>query len=70
MLASSPFLLGDRSLFVDYNLYGVLGNYLFNGKTRSPGLKHLRQWHQVMNSNSKIGVTSCSVHGTERGEQS
>ena len=36
MLAASPFLLTDRPLFVDYNLYGVLGNYLFNGKTRLP----------------------------------
>ncbi len=33
MLAASPFLLTDRPLFVDYSLYGVLGNYLFNGKT-------------------------------------
>lgn len=36
MLAASPFLLADCPLFVDYNLYGVLGNYLFNGKTRFP----------------------------------
>ena len=50
MLASSPFLLGNRSLFVDYNLYGVLGNYLFNGKTRFPTLKHLRRWYQAMNA--------------------
>ncbi len=41
MLAASPFLLTDRPLFVDYNLYGVLGNYLFNGKTKLPNLKHL-----------------------------
>jgi len=48
MLAASPFLLTDRPSFVDYNLYGVLGNYLFNGKTRLPNLKHLRRWHQAM----------------------
>ena len=46
MLASSPFLLSDRPLFVDYDLYGVLGNYLFNGKTKLPNLKHLRRWHR------------------------
>lgn len=48
VLASSPFLLSDRPLFVDYNLYGVIGNYLFNGKTKLPGLKYLRRWHRTM----------------------
>lgn len=48
MLAASPFLLTGHPLFVDYNLYGVLGNYLFNGKTKLPNLKHLRRWHQAM----------------------
>jgi glutathione S-transferase len=48
MLAASPFLLADRPLFVDYNLYGVLENYLFNGKTRLPILKHLRRWYRAM----------------------
>ena len=48
MLAASPFLLTDRPLFVDYNLYGVLGNYLFSGKTRLPNLKYLRRWYQAM----------------------
>lgn len=50
MLAASPFLLADRPLFVDYNLYGVLGNYLFDGKTRLPNLKYLRRWHDAMNT--------------------
>jgi glutathione S-transferase len=48
ILASSPFLLGDRPLFVDYDLFGILGNYLFNGKTKLPLLKNLRRWHQTM----------------------
>jgi glutathione S-transferase len=50
MLASSPFLLGDRPLFVDYDLYGIVENYLFSGKTRLPALKHLRRWHRAMGS--------------------
>ncbi len=50
MLAASPFLLTNRPLFADYNLYGVFGNYLFNGKTKLPNLKHLRRWHQAMSS--------------------
>ncbi len=48
MLASSPLLLSDRPLFVDYDLYGVLENYLFNCKTKLPSLKHLRCWHRTM----------------------
>ncbi|MDO9116984.1 MAG: glutathione S-transferase family protein [Nitrospira sp.] len=48
VLAASPFLLADRPLFADYNLYGVLENYLFNGKTKLPALKHLRRWHRAM----------------------
>ncbi len=48
MLEASPFLLADRPLFVDYNLYGVLENYLFNGKTTLPDLTHLRGWHRTM----------------------
>jgi glutathione S-transferase len=48
MLASSEFLIGERPLFVDYDLYGVLGDYLYNGKTRLPPHRHLRRWHRVM----------------------
>ncbi len=47
MLAASPFLLANRPLFVDYILYGLLGNYLFNGKTKLPKLKHLQRWYQA-----------------------
>jgi len=50
MLAASPFLLTDRPLFVEYNLSGKLGNYLFNGKTKLPNLRHLRRWHQRINA--------------------
>lgn len=48
MLASSPFLVADRPLFVDYDLSGILGNYLYSGKTKLPNLKHLHRWHRAM----------------------
>lgn len=48
ILASSPFLLGPKPLFVDYDLYGILGNYRHSGKVRFPALKHLRRWHAAM----------------------
>jgi len=41
-------LLSDRPLFVDYDLYGVLSNYLFSGKTKFPNLKNLRRWFRAM----------------------
>ena len=50
ILATSSFLLGDRPFFVDYDLYGIVENYLFSGKTTLPPLKHLRRWHQAMAS--------------------
>jgi glutathione S-transferase len=52
MLAQSPFLMSDRPLFVDYDLYGVIENYLFSGKTKLSNLKHLRRWHHSMTSPS------------------
>ncbi len=48
ILASSPFLLGDKPLFVDYDLFGILGNYLYNGHTKLPAFKHLQRWHRTM----------------------
>lgn len=53
ILASSPFLISDRPVFVDYNLFGVIENYLFSGKTRLPALPHLRRWHRRMRPNEK-----------------
>jgi len=47
-LASSACLLGERPLFVDYDLYGIVENYLYSGTTRLPALKHLRRWHRAL----------------------
>jgi glutathione S-transferase len=44
----SPFLIADRPLFVDYDLYGILGNYLYCGTTKLPNLKSLQRWHRAM----------------------
>jgi glutathione S-transferase len=48
VLASSEFLIADRPLFVDYDLFGIVENYLFNGKTKLPALRHLQRWHRAM----------------------
>jgi glutathione S-transferase len=49
MLAHQPFLLGDRPRFVDFDLYGILGNFLYTGHYQLPaGLRQVRRWHRSM----------------------
>ncbi len=48
-LAHSEFLLAERPLFVDFNLFGMLENFLFSGHYLLPKSQpHLRRWHQRM----------------------
>jgi glutathione S-transferase len=49
MLMFRPFLLDERPRFVDFDLFGMLGNFLYSGHYRLPA-KHtrLRQWHRRM----------------------
>jgi glutathione S-transferase len=49
MLMFRSFLLDDRPRFVDFNLFGMLGNFLYSGHYRLPA-KHtrLRQWQRRM----------------------
>lgn len=49
MLLAKPFLLGDRPRFVDFDLYGMLGNFLASGKYKLP-TEHtqLRAWYARM----------------------
>jgi len=49
MLMHKPFLLGERPLFVDFDLYGILGNFLYSGHYRLPAAHtRLKQWHRRM----------------------
>lgn len=49
MLAYKPFLLDKRPRFVDFDLYGMLGNFLFSGHYKLPKAhNHLREWHGRM----------------------
>lgn len=49
MLLHKPFLLDDRPRFVDFDLFGMLGNFLYSGHYRLPA-KHtrLKNWQQRM----------------------
>src|SRR5437899_1443589 len=56
MLMYKPFLLDQRPRFVDFDLYGMLGNFLFSGHYRLPSShSQLKAWHGRM---SKIQVKS------------
>ncbi len=46
MLLHRPFLLGARPRFVDFDLFGMLGNFLYSGHYRLPA-KHdrLKEWY-------------------------
>jgi glutathione S-transferase len=49
MLAHSPYLLGQRPLFVDFDLFGMLENFLYSGHHALPKPHtHLRDWHRRM----------------------
>ena len=49
MLFCRPFLLAEWPLFVDFDLFGMLGNFLYSGRYRLPS-KHnrLKAWHRRM----------------------
>ena len=49
MLAHSEFLLGERPLFTDFELFGIVENFLFTGHYTLPKPQpHLRSWHTRM----------------------
>jgi len=49
MLMYRPFLLDQRPRFVDFDLYGILANFLYSGHYRLPAAHtHLKEWHRRM----------------------
>ncbi len=51
MLETRPFLLGARPQFIDFDLHGMLANFLFSGHdTLPPEHKRLAAWHHRMTS--------------------
>jgi len=56
MLMYQPFLLGERPRFVDFDLYGMLGNFLYTGYYKLPAVHtKIRQWHRRMNRIKAVG---------------
>ena len=55
MLLYKPFLLDQRPRFVDFDLFGMLENFLYSGHYRLPvAHTNLRKWHARM-SKIKLG---------------
>jgi glutathione S-transferase len=49
MLLGHPFLLEDRPRFVDFDLYGMLANFLYSGHHELPAThSRLQAWHRRM----------------------
>jgi glutathione S-transferase len=49
MLMSRDFLLDDRPRFVDFDLFGILENFLYSGHYRLPAVHaRLARWHRRM----------------------
>ena len=49
MLMHKSFLLDEQPRFVDFDLYGMLGNFLYSGHYRLPAAHtRLRNWHRRM----------------------
>ena len=51
MVCDKPYLLDDRPRFVDFDLWGMLANFLFSGHYRFPSAcPRLKRWHARMGS--------------------
>jgi glutathione S-transferase len=49
MLVGHPFLLEERPRFVDFDLYGMLANFLYSGHYKLPAAHtRLKEWHARM----------------------
>jgi glutathione S-transferase len=52
-LTDKPFLLEDRPLFVDFNLYGMIANFLYSGHYKMPAdCPKLAEWRERVSTAS------------------
>jgi len=55
MVCDKPYLLGERPLFVDFDLWGMLANFLYSGHYRFPAVHpRLRRWYGRMSEVSFV----------------
>ena len=54
MLIGQPYLLGSRPRFVDFDLFGIIGNFLYSGHYQIPRTHtRLRKWHECMEQHKR-----------------
>ena len=59
MLGTREFLLDDEPRFVDFNLWGILANFLYSGHYSLPAVHpRIRVWHRRM---SKVECSHCNT---------
>jgi glutathione S-transferase len=55
ILTHQMFLLDDQPHFVDFDLFGMLGNFLYSGHYKLPARhKQIQQWHRRMTTIKKL----------------
>ena len=63
MLATRPFLLDQQPRFVDFDLHGMLGNFLFSGHYQLPAaLNHLGDWYRRMSVAKRVPTPREKLH--------
>lgn len=63
MLGTRPFLLDDRPRFVDFDLFGMLGNFLYSGHYRLPAdHSKLQNWYHRMASVKSVSSPREKLH--------
>ncbi len=63
MLARRPWLLDERPRFVDFDLFGMLENFLFSGRYRLPRAhQNIIRWHRQMTSTKFKDLPSEELH--------
>jgi glutathione S-transferase len=59
MLSTREFLLDDEPRFVDFNLWGILANFLYSGHYSLPAVHpKIRVWHRRM---TKVECSHCNT---------
>ncbi len=63
MLQERPFLLRPEPHFIDFDLWGMLENFLYSGQYRLPAAHtRLNEWHARMSNLKKTGVAREKLH--------
>ncbi len=63
MLAERPFLLQSQAHFIDFDLWGMLANYLYTGHYQLPAIHtSLNEWHARMSKLKRAAAQSEKLH--------